>query len=163
MPMHRTATELTVDAVNACRDGLLDEDWAAELLASDRLPLHHVRRHGESDADDLVATMRQLAWELGPVFSAGDAAVAAERLNALLATVNVQISVSIGDAWAPHLHFDAHDDGLAERLRVNCLVSIATVLVDPKGVLRVGECASLACTHVFVDFSRCSSSRSSMR
>ena len=155
MPIHRNAANLTVTAVNAWRDGCLDSDWAAALLASDELPLKHARRGDESDVEDVLSTMRQLAGELEPVFSAPDAAVAAARLNDLLSTVDVQISISIGDVvWGPHLHFDAHHDGFAERLRVNCLVSIATVLADAEGAMRIGECAAATCCHVFVDFSR---------
>ncbi|WP_319450014.1 MULTISPECIES: CGNR zinc finger domain-containing protein [unclassified Mycobacterium] len=154
MPIHRSAANLTVMIVNAWRDGLLDADWAAALLDSDALPLQHERRGDESDLDEMLCTMRRLAGELEPVFSAADAATAASRLNDLLSTVDVQVSVSIGDVWAPHLHFDAHHDGLAERLRVNCLVSIATVLADAEGAMRIGECASPSCGHVFVDFSR---------
>lgn len=155
MPIHRNAANLTVTAVNAWRDGHLDTDWAAALLASDELPLKHARRVDESGVEDLLTTMRRLAEELEPVFSAADAATAAARLNDLLSTVDVQISISIGDpVWGPHLHFDAHHDGFGERLRVNCLVSIATVLADAEGAMRIGECASTTCRHVFVDFSR---------
>ncbi|MGH3641514.1 MAG: CGNR zinc finger domain-containing protein [Mycobacterium sp.] len=153
MPVLRRSADLTVDAVNAWRDGVLDERWVAALLTSD-LPLQHERRGDESDVDQLLHEMRRLAQDLEPVFSAVEPAGAAHRLNELLATVNVQVSVSIGDVWASHLHFDAHEDGLAERLRVNCLVSIATVLADAKGAMRIGECASGICRHVFVDFSR---------
>jgi predicted RNA-binding Zn ribbon-like protein len=153
MPVHRRSACLTVDAVNAWRDGVLDERWVVTLLASD-LPLQHERRGDESDVDGLLHEMRRLAQDLEPVFCSVDAASAAHRLNELLATVNVGVSVSIGDVGAPHLHFDAHEDGLAERLRVNCLVSIATVLADAQGAMRIGECASETCRHVFVDFSR---------
>ncbi|MDN5726586.1 MAG: CGNR zinc finger domain-containing protein [Propionibacteriales bacterium] len=154
MPVHRRAAELTVDVINARRDGLLDHVWAAELITRDPLPVQHRRRVEEVDVNDLEHTMRRLADELHPVFTAPDAGTAAIRLNEVLATVVVQVSVSINEAWAPHLHFDAHHDGLAERLRVNCLVSIATVLADQSGAMRLGECAGEGCRHVFVDFSR---------
>lgn len=152
--VHRNAVQLTVEVVNARRDGTLDRAWADALADREELPVRHRRRAADRDDDSLPAALVDLADDIAPVFAAPDAAAAAARLNDLLAVVDVQVSVSISDAWPPHLHFDAYGDDLGERLRVNCLTAVAALLADPAAAMRIGECASPSCSHVYADFSR---------
>lgn len=152
--VHRGAAQLTVDIVNAWRDGSLDAEWAAALADRDPLPVRHARRDTDLGGDDWLDALVRLAEDVAPVFATRDPAAAADLLNDLLARLDVQISVSIGDRWPPHLHFDAYGDGLGERLRVNCLTAIAALLADPASAMRIGECASSSCGSVYADFSR---------
>lgn len=152
--VHRAAAELTVAVVNASRDASLDADWTAALVARESLPVRHGPRSTDSDAASVHRVLVRLAEDVGPVFTAPDATTAAARLNGLLASVDVQVSVSISDAWPPHLHFDAYGNELGDRLRVNCLTAIAALLADSASAMRIGECASPACEYVYVDFSR---------
>lgn len=150
--MHRPAAELAVEIVNAWKAHSLDTDWVAALLARELLPIKHRGSIASTEAVRAHAVLQQFARDVSPVFEAQDAATAAETLNEVLASVDVRVAVSISDEFAPHLHFDATSDGVAERLRANCLVALATVLADPGGALRLGVCDS--CANVFVDFSR---------
>lgn len=154
LAVHRRAAELAVDIVNAWRDDNLDVGWVDALAEREPLPIRHSRRRSEASSPVLAEALRELAGDLSPVFAAPDVAHAADSLNVLLADLDVQVSVSISDEWPPHLHFDAYASDVGDRLRVNCLMAIASVLADQSEVMRIGECASTSCDHVYVDQSR---------
>ncbi|UYM06524.1 CGNR zinc finger domain-containing protein [Solicola gregarius] len=154
LAVHRRAAELAVDIVNAWRDDELDTDWVAALAEREPLPIRHSRRRSESRGSELAVALCALAEDISQVFGAADARQAAAVLNPLLADLDLQVSVSIGDDAPPHLHFDAYASDLGDRLRVNCLLAVASVLADPAEVMRIGECAAPSCTHVYVDHTR---------
>ena len=149
MTVHRPAAELAVEIVNAWKSQTLDPEWVAELLTRELLPVRH---RGPADIADAHAVLQQFAQEVSPVFEVGDSRSAAGALNKVLASVDVRVTVSVSDDFAPHLHYDGTSAAIAERLRVNCLVALATVVADPSGALRLGVCDS--CRNAFVDFSR---------
>ena len=154
LAVHRRAAEFTVVVVNAWRDGELDVSWVEALADWEPLPIRHSRRSSEHEDRALTEALRRLASDLAPVFGATDLAGAAGSLNPLLADLEVQVSVSITSEWPPHLHFDAYASDVGDRLRVNCLLAIASVLADPAEVMRIGECAAPSCAHVYVDHTR---------
>ncbi|CAI9416911.1 CGNR zinc finger domain-containing protein [Nocardioides sp. T2.26MG-1] len=125
-----------------------------------------------TDVDDLVAylrdrdrptdqatdrdcmLLRKFQRELRPVFEAGtaeDADAVVERLNELMARhpVTPRISGHDGDL---HLHVATENASLAELLVGESLLGLATLVCD-LGPNRLGECAALRCTAVFVDTS----------
>lgn len=152
MTVHRPAAELVAEIVNAWKSHTLDHDWVAALLVRESLPIRHRGVAGPAEVAHARAVLERCAREVSPVFEAETSKSAAELLNDVLATVDVRVTVSISDDFAPHLHYDDATTGIAERLRTNCLVALATVLADPSGALRLGVCDS--CTSAFVDFSR---------
>ncbi|MDV8024370.1 CGNR zinc finger domain-containing protein [Rhodococcus sp. IEGM 1330] len=152
MTVHRPAAELAVEIVNAWKSQALDPEWVAELLARELLPVRHRGVVGPADIVDAQAVLEQFAQKVSPVFEVGDSRSAADALNRVLASVDVRVTVSVSDDFAPHLHYDGTSAVIAERLRVNCLVALATVVADPSGALRLGVCDS--CRNAFVDFSR---------
>lgn len=152
MTVHRPAAELAAEIVNASKSHTLDHDWVAALLTREELPIRHRGVVGSAEVAHAHAVLEQVAREVSPVFEAEDSGSAAELLNGVLATVDVRVTVSISDEFAPHLHYDDASSGIAERLRTNCLVALATVLADSSGARRVGVCDS--CGRAFVDFSR---------
>ena len=152
--VHRNAAELAVEIVNATRDGELDRAWASALSEREVLPVRHGPRAADPGGEALRRSLTVLAADLAPVFGAGELGTAAARLNDLLATLDLQVSVSVGRSWPPHLHFDAYGGTLGERIRVNCLTAIAALLADPSSALRIGECAAPSCDHVYADCSR---------
>lgn len=152
MTVHRPAAELAAEIVNAWKSRALDNDWVAALLARESLPIRHRGLPDSAEVAHAHAVLARCAREVSPVFEAEDAASAAALLNDVLVSVDVRVTVSISDDFAPHLHYDDASAGTAERLRTNCLVALATVLADPSGALRLGVCDS--CGRAFVDFSR---------
>ncbi|WP_415973081.1 CGNR zinc finger domain-containing protein [Rhodococcus sp. 077-4] len=152
MTVHRPAAELAVEIVNAWKSRTLDRDWVAALLTRELLPIRHRGGVGPEDVVHAHAVLEHFAQEVSPVFEVGDTRSAADALNTVLGSVDIRVTVSISDEFVPHLHFDGTSDGIADRLRVNCLVALATVLADSGGALRLGVCDS--CGRAFVDFSR---------
>lgn len=152
MTVHRPAALLVAEIVNAWKADTLDQDWVAALLVRESLPIRHRGVAGSAEVAHAHAVLERCAREVSPVFEAETSTSAAEILNDVLATVDVRVTVSISDEYAPHLHYDDATTGIAERLRTNCLVALATVLADPSGALRLGVCDS--CERAFVDFSR---------
>ena len=119
-----------VQIVNARSDGLLDRTWVSDLVGRDSLPVRHGAEDRRTSPSGLHDALALMAHDLRPVFEAPDPAEGARLLNDLLARLDVQLSVSISATYAPHLHFDAHGHDLGQRLRVNGLVALATVLAD---------------------------------
>ena len=152
MTVHRPAAELAAEIVNAWKSQTLDHDWVAALLVRKSLPIRHRRVAGTAAIAHAHAVLERCAREVSPVFEAENSESAANLLNGVLAALDVRVTVSISDDSAPHLHYDDASSDIAERLRTNCLVALATVLADPSGALRLGVCDS--CRSAFVDFSR---------
>ena len=152
MTVHRPAAELAAEIVNAWTSHGMTLDWVAALLARESLPVRHRGAAGTAEVAHAREVLERCARQILPVFEAENAASAADLLNDVLASIDVRVTVSISDDFAPHLHYDDASSGVAERLRTNCLVALATVLADPSGALRLGVCDS--CGHAFVDFSR---------
>lgn len=142
------------ELVNAFIDDELDLAWVERLMTRTALPVRHAATSDDASIAALHTALVALAQDARPVFEAADTAEAARVLNDVLSRSSVHVSVSISDQYAPHLHFDAHGHALGERLRVNGLVALATVLADQSGAMRLGLCASSTCEHVFVDHGR---------
>jgi predicted RNA-binding Zn ribbon-like protein len=123
-----------------------------------------LRAHGEvlpagiSSAE--LDSLRQAALELREVFTAGDAAAAAERINGLLAgRAHPPRLTTHGGASGWHLHVDSSDDAPSGEwfLTSSCL-ALAVLLAErqaPPG----GICASPSCGRPFVNVGRGSARR----
>lgn len=123
-----------------------------------------LREHGEPEPVELgaaeVAALRRAAVQLRTVFMAGDAATAAERINALLAQFAhpPRLTAHGGEAgW--HLHVDSDDDAPWDEwfLTASCL-ALAVLLADRQAP-PAGICASSSCGKPFVNVGRGSTRR----
>jgi CGNR zinc finger len=118
-----------------------------------------LRAHGEpepveiSDAD--LDGLRRAAAELAPVFAAGDAGTAAERINALLAgRAHPPRLTTHGGTSGWHLHVDGSDDApWAEWFLTSSCLALA-VLLAGRQAPPAGFCASPSCGRPFVNTGR---------
>jgi len=132
----------------------------ASVRAAERAALIAVlRAYGEpepveiSDAD--LDGLRQAAISLGEVFAAGDAATAAERINALLSgRARPPRLTTHGGTSGWHLHVDGSDDApWPEWFLTSSCLALAVLLAErqaPPG----GFCASPSCGRPFVNTGR---------
>ncbi|WP_307828060.1 CGNR zinc finger domain-containing protein [Nocardioides sp. SYSU D00038] len=99
--------------------------------------------------------VRRLQRELRPVFAAardGDTRRVVDTLNALLVTYPVTPQISTTDPDDLHLHVASRHASVGELLTGESLLGLAT-LVCELGPGRLGVCAAVPCTRVFVDTS----------
>ena len=123
-----------------------------------------LRAHGEPEPVEISSaeldSLRQAALELREVFTAGDAAAAADRINGLLAgRAHPPRLTTHGGASGWHLHVDSSDDAPSGEwfLTSSCL-ALAVLLAErqaPPG----GICASPSCGRPFVNVGRGSARR----
>jgi predicted RNA-binding Zn ribbon-like protein len=120
--------------------------------------------HGEpppvefSPAD--LEEMRRAALELREVFTAGDAAAAADRINGLLAgRARPPRLTTHGGASGWHLHVDSSDDApWGEWLLTSSALALAVLLAERQAP-PAGICASPTCGRPFVNVGRGSARR----
>ncbi len=108
----------------------------------------------EISAADLTA-LRQAAADLREVFAAGDVAVAADRINELLAgrAHPPRLTTHGGDSgW--HLHVDSRDDApWAEWFLTSSCLALAVLLAERQAP-PAGLCGSPSCGKPFVNVGR---------
>jgi len=98
---------------------------------------------------DVLADLADLAGELAEVFRAADPRTA---VNRLLAQVEVQPHLTDHDDRGHHLHYEAADADLVDRVRANTLMGLAVLLCDEHE--RIGTCDAERCDRAWVDTSR---------
>ena len=118
-----------------------------------------LRAHGEPEPVEISPAgldgLRQAALELREVFTAGDVAVAAERINGLLAgRAHPPRLTAHGGASGWHLHVDSSDDAPSGEwfLTSSCLA--LAVLLAERQAPPAGICASPSCGRPFVNVGR---------
>jgi predicted RNA-binding Zn ribbon-like protein len=110
-----------------------------------------LRRIDERD----LAPLKRLRRELRPVFEAsdrGDEQEVVDRVNALLAKHPVTPHIAGHDSQSWHLHVAERRSGVAALIAAECVMGIATLVVD-FGATRLGVCSADRCDQVFVDTS----------
>jgi hypothetical protein len=133
---------------------------SASVLAAERAALVAVlRAYGEpepveiSDAD--LGGLRQAAIPLGEVFAAGDAAIAAGRINALLTgRARPPRLTTHGGTSGWHLHVDGSDDAPWPEWFVTSSCLALAVLLAERQAPPGGFCASPSCGRPFVNTGR---------
>jgi len=123
-----------------------------------------LRAHGEVLPAGISAaeldSLRRAALELREVFTAGDAAAAAERINGLLAgRAHPPRLTTHGGVSGWHLHVDSSDDAPSGEwfLTSSCLA--LAVLLAERQAPPAGICASPSCGRPFVNVGRGSARR----
>ena len=120
--------------LGSLRAFLRSHEIDARPLSRDLQGIHHVRA------------------DLREVFAASDSDAAAERLNHVLelAGATPRLTTHSGQA---HLHFQAADTSLVNRIAITAAMALAVVLCD-YGAARLGTCDSETCQEAFVDMSK---------
>jgi len=133
------------------------QDELAELIGV-------LRAHGEPEPIEIsaaeLAGLRQAAFQLREVFTAGDVATAADRINGLLAgRAHPPRLTAHGGTSGWHLHVDSHDDAPADEwfLTSSCLA--LAVLLAERQAPPAGICQSPSCARPFVNVGRGSTRR----
>jgi len=131
-------------------------DERAELIAV-------LRAHGEPDPVEIsaadLAALRRAAARLREVFAAGDVAVAADRINALLAAHAHPPRLTSHDGYGWHLHVDSGDDASwAEWFLTSSCLALAVLLAE-RQTPPARLCASPSCGKPFVNVGRGSARR----
>jgi predicted RNA-binding Zn ribbon-like protein len=118
-----------------------------------------LRAHGEPEPIELsageLAGLRRAAVELREVFTAGDVATAADRINRLLAgRAHPPRLTAHGGTSGWHLHVDSNDDAPADEwfLTSSCLA--LAVLLAERQAPPAGICQSPSCGRPFVNVGR---------
>jgi predicted RNA-binding Zn ribbon-like protein len=108
----------------------------------------------EISAADLAA-LRQAAADLRDVFAAGDVAVAADRINELLAgRAHPPRLTTHGGESGWHLHVDSRDDApWAEWFLTSSCLALAVLLAERQAA-PAGLCGSPSCGKPFVNVGR---------
>lgn len=129
------------ELVNLHADEALDTDAFAEVYDIG----------GVRDALDEVALrdLGQLATQLAEVFAAAEPR---DVVNRLLAEVEVRPHLTDHDDRGHHLHYEAADADLVDRVRANTLMGLAVLLCDEHE--RIGTCDADGCARAWVDTSR---------
>ncbi len=99
--------------------------------------------------------LKRLKRELRPVFESsdrGDEDRVVELVNALLAKHPVTPYIAGHDSESWHLHVAERGSGVAALIAAECVMGIATPIVD-FGPTRLGVCSADKCDQVFVDTS----------
>jgi len=102
-----------------------------------------------------VGALRRFQRELRAVYEAagsGDTTATIERLNALLGRHPITPQISDHDPDDLHLHVAAHGATVSELLVSESLLGLANLVCD-LGATRLGVCAAVPCTDVYVDTS----------
>jgi predicted RNA-binding Zn ribbon-like protein len=129
------------ELANRAAAGTLDADAFVEF--------YEVRAFGDTLDDDTVADLQRLGNDLGAVFAAADPR---EVVNAMLAEVEIRPHVTDHDDRGAHLHYEAPDASLVDRVRANTLMGLAVLLCDDHD--RIGTCDATGCDRAWVDTSR---------
>ena len=123
-----------------------------------------LRAHGEPPPIEISAveldSLRQAALELRQVFTAGDVAVAADRINGLLSgRAHPPRLTAHGGASGWHVHVDGSDEAPWDEwfLTSSCLA--LAVLLAERQAPPAGICASPSCGRPFVNVGRGSARR----
>ena len=118
-----------------------------------------LRAHGETPPIEISAveldSLRQAALELRQVFTAGDVAVAADRINGLLSgRAHPPRLTAHGGASGWHVHVDGSDEAPWDEwfLTSSCLA--LAVLLAERQAPPAGICASPSCGRPFVNVGR---------
>lgn len=119
--------------------------------------LHSISEPGPLDGAALQA-VRALRPRLRAVFVAGDAELAAARINAVVAAARVTPRLTDHDGYAWHLHYFAPGAALAEHLEVDGGMALAHVVAAGEHE-RLRVCDAPDCGRVLVDLSRNRSKR----
>jgi predicted RNA-binding Zn ribbon-like protein len=90
--------------------------------------------------------------------AAGEADLAAQRVNELLALTEARPSLDRHDGEGWHLHFRGHGDSLVTGWAAGCATGLA-VVVGSSLHGRLGVCSAERCDRVYVDTSRNGSRR----
>jgi hypothetical protein len=120
--------------------------------------------HGEPSPVELspadLEGLRRAALEMREVFTAGDVAAAADRINGLLAgRARPPRLTTHGGASGWHLHVDSSDDApWGEWLLTSSALALAVLLADRQAP-PAGICASPTCGRPFVNVGRGSARR----
>ena len=120
--------------------------------------------HGEPSPVELspadLEGLRRAALELREVFTAGDVATAADRINGLLAgRAHPPRLTTHGGASGWHLHVDSSDDApWGEWLLTSSALALAVLLAERQAP-PAGICASPTCGRPFVNVGRGSTRR----
>jgi CGNR zinc finger protein len=142
-PYGGLAAELAAALVNAGASASVDDLRRA------------LARHLVLDAvltPEQAAKLRVWAERLRPVFGDGLLVERVRLVNELLADSASRPYVSCHDRRPPHLHFAHEDDGVVRRVTAFTAAGVAmAVCEDPD---RLGTCARVGCSVVFVDTSR---------
>jgi predicted RNA-binding Zn ribbon-like protein len=118
-----------------------------------------LRAHGEPEPIELsaagLAALREAAFELREAFTAGDVAVAADRINGLLAgRAHPPRLTTHGGTFGWHLHVDGSDDApWAEWFLTSSCLALA-VLLAQRQAPPAGICESACCGRPFVNVGR---------
>jgi predicted RNA-binding Zn ribbon-like protein len=123
-------------------------DDLAEYLESRRWLLRQVE---ERD----LPPLKRLRRELRPIFEAsnrGEEEQVVSLVNALLAKYPVTPYIAGHDRETWHLHVAERGSGVAALIAAECVMGIATLVVD-YGATRLGVCSADRCEQVFVDTS----------
>jgi hypothetical protein len=129
----------------------------ADMSGVDGLRAHLAGREWLQDraTDRDCMLLRKFQRELRPVFEAGDTddvATVVGGLNELMARHPITPRISDHDHHDLHLHVATSSASVAELLVGESLLGLATLVCD-LGADRLGVCAAVRCTHVFVDTS----------
>jgi len=123
-----------------------------------------LRAHGETPPIEISAieldSLRQAALELRQVFTAGDVAVAADRINGLLSgRAHPPRLTAHGGASGWHVHVDGNDEAPWDEwfLTSSCLA--LAVLLAERQAPPAGICPSPSCGRPFVNVGRGSARR----
>ena len=120
--------------------------------------------HGEASQVEIspadLEGLRQAALELREVFTAGDVATAADRINGLLAgRAHPPRLTTHGGVSGWHLHVDSSDDAPpGEWLLTSSALALAVLLAERQAP-PAGICASPTCGRPFVNVGRGSARR----
>jgi predicted RNA-binding Zn ribbon-like protein len=120
--------------------------------------------HGEPSPVEIspadLEGLRRAALELREVFTAGDVAAAADRINGLLAErAHPPRLTTHGGASGWHLHVDSSDDApWGEWLLTSSALALAVLLAE-RQARPAGICASPTCGRPFVNVGRGSARR----
>ncbi len=123
-----------------------------------------LRAHGEPEPVEITPAgldgLRRAARELREVFTAGDAAAAAETINGLLAgRAHPPRLTTHGGASSWHLHVDSSDDApWGETFLTSSCLALAVLLAERQAP-PAGICASPSCGRPFVNVGRGSARR----
>jgi len=118
-----------------------------------------LRAHGEPEPVEIspasLELLRQAALELREVFTAEDAAAAAETINGLLAgRAHPPRLTTHGGTSGWHLHVDSSDDALwGETILTSSCLALAVLLAERQAP-PAGICASPSCGRPFVNVGR---------
>ena len=129
------------ELVNLWSDGRLDAAAFADVYDVTGV------REGLDDA--ALADLAALAGDLAAVFRSEDARVV---VNELLAAVELRPHLTDHDDRGHHLHYEAPNADLVERVRANTLMGLAVLLCDEHE--RIGTCDARRCERAWVDTSR---------